>query len=129
MELFFMYQYRISTRDQPIHKFGQPYRYRVGKNGIGTSPAVIISEGICSRFKWSATVHFQKLMGTGESDFHVTAVHFLAVHNAISKSLFWKFLKCTPTIVRSPDNQICGFSGKLNPVIFVMMLQNSCQNV
>lgn len=54
-----------------------------------------------------------------ESDFHTTAMHFLPMHKAISKNLFWIFLKCALMVGKFFTEQICTSNGTVNPFCYV----------
>ena len=67
-------------------------------------------------------------MGTGESDFHVVAIHVLATPNATSINLILCLLRFLLTVVKLPKRQSSGSNGKGASIILASVSQMSYQN-
>ena len=63
----------------------------------------------------------------GESDFHETAIDFLATHRAISMNLSCALFRERRILVKFPNKQSSGFTGTWTPVILVKVELVSCQ--
>ena len=68
-------------------------------------------------------------MGTGESDFHVVAIHVLATPNATSINFILCLLRFLLTVVKLPKRQSSGSNGKGASIILASVSQMSYQNV